>query len=114
VSPAEQVAPEVHRRAPRASRSALTSDGATRVGGACGPSGRAAVALSHRPYHGPGDVAAVLSVMIRCACSARHRLTAHCTVRSCLLVKRSGCRALMRSKIAMAGMPGASANHAPI
>jgi hypothetical protein len=32
VSAAERVVPEVHRRAPRASRSALTSDGATRVG----------------------------------------------------------------------------------
>ena len=39
VSPAERIVPEVHRRAPRASRSALTSDGAARVGGACGPSG---------------------------------------------------------------------------
>src|SRR5215469_3892546 len=36
-------------------------------------------------------MAAVLSVMIRCACSARQRLTACCTVRACLSVKRSGC-----------------------
>jgi hypothetical protein len=39
VSPAERVVPEVHRRVPRAARSALTSDEAARVGGACGPSG---------------------------------------------------------------------------
>jgi hypothetical protein len=39
MSLAERVVPEAHRGAPRASRSALTSDGAARVGGACGPSG---------------------------------------------------------------------------
>jgi hypothetical protein len=43
VSLAERVVPEVHGRAPRASRSALTSDGAARVGGAYGLRGRAAV-----------------------------------------------------------------------
>jgi hypothetical protein len=50
VSLAERVVPEVHRRAPRASRSALTSDDPARVGGACGPSGATRGGLSCRPH----------------------------------------------------------------
>jgi hypothetical protein len=50
MSLAERVVPEVHGRAPRASRSAITSDGAARVGGACGPSGASRGGLSRRPY----------------------------------------------------------------
>ena len=50
VSLTERVVPEVHRRVPRASRSALTSDEAARVGGACGPSGTSCGGLSRRPY----------------------------------------------------------------
>src|SRR6266480_4848908 len=37
--PWNRLVPVANRRAPRASRSALTSDGATRVGGACLPTG---------------------------------------------------------------------------
>src|SRR5204863_2370792 len=35
----DRLVPVANRRAPRASRSALTSDGAARVGGACLPTG---------------------------------------------------------------------------
>jgi hypothetical protein len=38
-TPVRRVIPVVHRRDPRATRSALTSDGAARVGGACAPTG---------------------------------------------------------------------------
>ncbi|RXG91482.1 hypothetical protein EAV90_28015 [Bradyrhizobium vignae] len=38
-----EIVPAVHGRAPCAARSAPTSDGATRAGGACGPAGRSRV-----------------------------------------------------------------------
>ena len=41
----DRLVPVANRRVPRASRSALTSDGAARVGGACCPPGQAGVAL---------------------------------------------------------------------
>jgi len=37
--PGVRVIPVVHRRDPRATRSALTSDEAARVGGSCAPTG---------------------------------------------------------------------------
>ena len=41
-----EIVPAVHGRAPRAARSAPTSDGAARAGGACGPAGRSGVRRS--------------------------------------------------------------------
>ena len=41
-----RLVPVANRRAPRASRSALTSDGAARAGGACLPTGAAGVPLN--------------------------------------------------------------------
>jgi len=41
-----EIVPAVHGRAPCAARSAATSDGATRAGGACGPAGRSRVKCS--------------------------------------------------------------------
>ena len=41
-----EIVPAVHGRAPCAARSAPTSDGATRAGGACGPAGRSGARCS--------------------------------------------------------------------
>ena len=41
-----EIVPAVHGRDPRATRSAPTSDGAARAGGACGPAGRSGVRRS--------------------------------------------------------------------
>src|SRR5205814_7631936 len=62
-----RLVPVANRRAPRATRSALTSDGAARVGGACLPTGasrggtqcafeRAASSRGHGSFRGLPDI----------------------------------------------------------
>jgi len=68
--------------------------------------------IRRRPYRPTPPIVTAFSAMIRCACSARHRLTARRTVRACLSVNRSGCRfdALQDFDGGQAGLLGQPSN----